>query len=74
MEQTLTSQKPPLYFVPTRVMCSCGQDMMIMEVGHTPPDLYVIVMCTQPWCSQINKDKKIPLNLFSFREYQDLPS
>lgn len=45
-----------------------------MEVGHTVPDLYVVVMCTQPWCSQIRKEKKIDLTKFSFTEYGVLDS
>lgn len=72
MQSKLQSEKPPLYFVPTAILCSCGQRIMIMEENHITPDLYLIVTCTQPWCSQRGVDKKIDLKNFAFREYEVL--
>ena len=68
----LKNEKPPLFFVPNRMLCYCGQNVMVSEEGHTPPDLYIIVVCTQPFCSEYQKDKKIVLP--TFREYEVLPS
>lgn len=66
----IKSENPPLFFVPKNILCSCGQDMMIMEIGRVSPNPYITVMCTQPWCSQLNLDKRIDLTKFAFTEYE----
>lgn len=58
----------PLFFVPTVMLCHCGQRVMTAEENHTPPDLYVVVMCTNPLCTEHNREKKIPLP--EFRNYR----
>lgn len=64
------SKNPPLFFVPTVMLCSCGQRVMIPEERHDPPYLYVVVTCTNPLCPEHDKDKKIDLP--AFRDYQVL--
>ena len=68
MKGRLQSQKPPLYFVPTAILCSCGQNVML-TTGEGA-SLNIVAMCTNPNCSQHNLDKKIDLTKFAFTEYE----
>ena len=61
-------QNTPLYFVPTAILCSCGQ-RVLLTTGEGA-SLNIIAMCTNPYCSQHNLEKKIDLRKFAFTEYE----
>lgn len=63
-------ENPPLYFVPTAILCYCGQNVMLTTGVGT--SLNIIAMCTNPYCSQHNLEKKIDLTKFTFTEYEVL--
>lgn len=75
MKGRLQSQKPPLYFVPTAILCSCGQKVMVTpETTVTPFTMSLKVMCTNYMCPENMKEKKIDLSKFAFTEYEVLDS
>lgn len=69
--------QPPLYFVPTKMLCSCGQDLFFMETTKRPAEepyqvrLFVIVECTNPLCPENLKEKRILLPVFRDYEYME---
>jgi hypothetical protein len=65
----LVQNNPPLYFVPTAILCVCGQRVLVNDPST---HMSVTVMCTNPNCSQYNLDKKIDLTKFAFTEYEVL--
>lgn len=67
----IKAENPPLYFVPTCIMCSCGQKVMITDSYEYKTDLPNIkVMCTNPLCSQNQMEKKIDITKFGFTDYE----
>lgn len=69
MRLELKTEKPPIYFVPTSILCVCGQRVF---VNDPTPSMRVVVMCTNPNCSQENLEKRIDLTKFAFTEYEVL--
>lgn len=67
MRLELKNEKPPIYFVPTNILCICGQKVLVNE---PLPSMRVVVMCTNPFCSQTNLEKRIDLTKFAFTEYE----
>jgi hypothetical protein len=65
----LVKNNPPLYFVPTVILCICGQRVLVNDPSA---DMSLTVMCTNPNCSQHNLDKNIDLTKFAFTEYEVL--
>ena len=61
----------PLYFVPTAILCCCGQRVMVTPEGFS---LNLKVMCTNPLCSENLKEKKVDLSKFAFTEYEIMDS
>lgn len=66
----IKAENPPLYFVPNRILCSCGQ----MVHTATTLDFKITAMCTNPLCSENLKGKSIDLSKFAFTEYEVLDS
>lgn len=64
----IKSENPPLYFIPTAILCSCGQRI------HTAQalDKALTAMCTNPLCSENLKGKRIDLTRFAFTDYEIL--
>lgn len=64
-------ENPPLYFVPTAILCCCGQKVQLSDIGVYQNKHSVAVMCTNMFCSQNLIEKRI--NLFAFIDYELLP-
>lgn len=60
----------PLYFVPTAILCCCGQNVMLTTGEATR--FNIKAMCTNPLCSENLKEKIIDLLKFAFIEYEVL--
>lgn len=67
MRLELKTEKPPIYFVPTSILCVCGQKVLVADPTSR---MSVTVMCTNPNCSQENLEKRIDLTKFAFTEYE----
>ncbi len=65
-------ENKPLYFVPTAILCYCGQNVMLTTGEGTK--FNIRAMCTNPLCSENLKEKKIDLSKFAFTEYEVLDS
>jgi hypothetical protein len=66
----IRSDNPPIYFVPNRILCSCGQ----MVHTATTTNMIMTAMCTNPLCSENLVEKRIDLSKFAFTEYEVLKS
>jgi hypothetical protein len=65
-------ENPPLYFVPTTILCYCKQKTLVSYGDGISTTARV--MCTNPVCSENMKEKKIDLSKFAFTEYEVLES
>ncbi len=63
----IKSENPPMYFLPAKIICSCGQKAMIEELV-TESIQQLRFMCTNPMCSENMKEKRVGIP--SFNDYE----
>ena len=67
----IKSENSPMYFLPAKIICSCGQKTMIEELV-TESVQQLRFMCTNPMCSENMKEKRVGIP--SFNDYEVLDS